>query len=824
MFKQFNAGHSVHSRRARAFAHLDEAKLGWFHLRAVLVSGVGFFTDAYDIFVIGQCLTMVYTVYDPPGYSDPQIDALMKASTSWGNLIGQLVFGYLGDKLGRKRMYGVELIIMIISTIGSALSAPAAAAFGILPVLGFWRFLLGIGIGGDYPMSAVITSEFANVRYRGLMLSAVFAMQGIGILVGGLFIIAMLAAFRPLIQQNEVYLDYVWRIVLLIGIFPAFVALYFRLTIPETPRYTVDVIGDEDKAERDVERVLKLNYVADVTSKWGAEEIAERDNRVLVRQNTLEDFVRYFGQWRNLKVLIGVSYSWFALDVAWYGLTLNQSTILTAINYNGSNTQSVYEQFHQKALGSILISLMGTVPGYWVTVALIERMGRKPIQYLGFGVITVCLVIIAVFYEKLSTTHTTYFIVLYTIAQFFFNFGPNSTTFVVPGEVFPTRWRSTGHGIAAASGKLGAIIGVQVVAPRFSSYPAAAIYAFAAIMATGIFSTMLIPETKNKTLEELSFEDSPIIGPIGNNRNDGAASGGSAPGLGMFQQQYSGVPPPSPAMSGANQHQHFSSAASSSSSSAAYHPPSPSNSPAQHTYMAAQTGRSPVFTQQQAAIPSPRMLPSSQMGGSSKPQQRLSQQPQAFPQDLDLSDFAQLQQQVMREQAHESSTDQLQQQQMEQMQAFQELQREKQVIAKLEQQLLDTQTRFDSQDSAASPSQKYPLQPIKVAGLPAPGSPASPRQFFSTSNPALQAESVIPILPAKSPRRGSGSNKPASPLSPAARPPTPSAFVLSSRGDAPAKASAPELAGSRSGKLRGGATVHLVPLRPSTPEDIVMSQ
>ncbi|KAJ3060559.1 hypothetical protein HDU99_005868, partial [Rhizoclosmatium hyalinum] len=153
-------------KRAQAFAHLDEARLGWFHLRAVVVAGVGFFADAYDIFVISQALPMIYQVYYGPQYISGQfpigmsginntvkidktpqntkvdftgkypdganMDAWLKASTNWGNFVGQLGFGYLGDKLGRKKMYGVELIIMIVCTIGSALVAPMANGLSIL--------------------------------------------------------------------------------------------------------------------------------------------------------------------------------------------------------------------------------------------------------------------------------------------------------------------------------------------------------------------------------------------------------------------------------------------------------------------------------------------------------------------------------------------------------------------------------------------------------------------------------------------------------------------------------------------------------------------
>ncbi|KAI8609630.1 major facilitator superfamily domain-containing protein [Chytriomyces sp. MP71] len=545
---------SVAARRALAFQHLDEAEMGWFHLRAVLVAGVGFFTDAYDIFVISQALPMIYQVYYsslisgsfPPSATlsnssiprTPQntrvdfinsypdgvhVDAWLKASTNWGNLVGQLIFGVLGDKLGRKKMYGVELIIMIVCTVCSAFSSSMAHGASILVVLSIWRFLLGVGVGGDYPASAVITSEFANVRYRGMMIAAVFAMQGIGILMGAIVYVSCLAALKDSIQQDFTYLDYVWRITLGIGVIPALFAVYFRLTVPETPRFTADVMGATDKAVDDIERILALNDMGTVLTSWGTEQEAKAVE--VVKKNSIQEFREYFGRWKNMKVLIGTTYCWFALDVAWYGLALNQSTVLNLINFNGPKKISVdvtvagvttkslvtppieiWNVFFQNAVGNIIIGLAGTVPGYWFAVALIEKMGRKPIQMMGFAIITICLAVLAACWSSLSTQQVP-FLIVFTIAQFFFQFGPNTTTFVIPGEAFPTRFRSSCHGLSAASGKLGAVIGIQVVGPYFSSNTVMVLSVFAFVMFTGLLATFLLPETAGKSLGELSSED-----------------------------------------------------------------------------------------------------------------------------------------------------------------------------------------------------------------------------------------------------------------------------------------------------------------------------
>jgi PHS family inorganic phosphate transporter-like MFS transporter len=132
---------------------------------------------------------------------------------------------------------------------------------------------------------------------------------------------------------------------------------------------------------------------------------------------------------------------------------------------------------------------------------------------MGFGVLTVIFAAMGFGYNRMvNEGHVAAFVFLYCLANFFQNFGPNTTTFIIPGEVFPTRYRSTGHGISAASGKLGAIIS-QVGFSQLKNIGGTNAFVkhileiFSFFMATGLLSTMLIPETKGRTLEDLSNED-----------------------------------------------------------------------------------------------------------------------------------------------------------------------------------------------------------------------------------------------------------------------------------------------------------------------------
>ncbi|PBK75506.1 phosphate permease [Armillaria solidipes] len=506
------SGYVLDERRRAALAEVDNAKFSWFHVKVCAVAGVGFFTDAYDIFAINIGATMIGYVYGKDQKLNANQDLGLKVATPVGTLFGQLLFGWLADHLGRKRMYGVELILMIIATFGQTVSG-SGPAVNILGVLIVWRFLMGVGIGGDYPLSAIISSEFASTRIRGRMMNAVFASQGWGNFTASLVALIITAAFKSALLNdtppNYDTVDYMWRLLIGIGCVPGVIALYFRLTIPETPRFTMDVERNIQQATADIENVLTTGK-----SHENPDAVIQRAE---APRATWADFTSHFGKWENGKVLIGTAYSWFALDIAFYGLGLNSSIILQAIGFGTpltSGSQKVYENLKNISIGNLILSAAGLIPGYWVCFLFIDSWGRKPIQLMGFIMLTIIFVIMGFAYDALTKTKSASnaFVFLYCLANFFQNFGPNTTTFVIPGEVFPTRYRSTAHGISAASGKLGAIV-AQVGFARLkdiggtNNFVKHILEIFALFMLTGIFSTLLLPETKNKTLEELSNED-----------------------------------------------------------------------------------------------------------------------------------------------------------------------------------------------------------------------------------------------------------------------------------------------------------------------------
>ncbi|CAJ2668338.1 inorganic phosphate transporter [Trifolium pratense] len=507
---------------------LDAAKVQWYHFTAIIVAGMGFFTDAYDLFCIPNVTKLLGRIYythpgsPKPGTLPPNVSAAVNGVALCGTLAGQLFFGWLGDKMGRKKVYGLTLALMVFSSLASGLSFGHSAK-GTISTLCFFRFWLGFGIGGDYPLSATIMSEYANKKTRGAFIASVFAMQGFGILAGGIVSLVVSTAFDHAYKAPPYKIDpagslvpeadYVWRIILMFGAVPAALTYYWRMKMPETARYTALVAKNAKQAAQDMSNVLQVDIEA---------EQEKVDNITVRDQNNFGLFSKQFLKRHGLH-LLGTTSTWFLLDIAYYSSNLFQKDIYSSIGWlpPAVDMNAIHEVF-KVARATTLIALCGTVPGYWFTVAFIDVVGRFAIQLMGFFFMTVFMFALALPYDHWTKKENRVgFLVMYALTFFFANFGPNSTTFVVPAEIFPARLRSTCHGISSAAGKAGAIIGAfgflyasQSKDPkkRDAGYPAGigmknTLIVLAVVNCLGIFCTFLVPEANGKSLEEMSGEN-----------------------------------------------------------------------------------------------------------------------------------------------------------------------------------------------------------------------------------------------------------------------------------------------------------------------------
>lgn len=439
----------------KVLSALDTARTQYYHFKAIIIAGMGLFTDAYDLFCIPPIMRLIGRIYyeDPPHRFEipaPVVSAMV-AVALLGTVIGQLVFGRLGDRIGRRRVYGLSLMLMVLGSFGCGFSVCTSRTC-VLASLGFFRFVLGIGIGGDYPISATIMSEFANRKTRGAFIAAVFSMQGFGILASSVVAMVVCKVF-DLASGSDPHdptpkeADIAWRLILMLGAVPAALTFYWRMMMPETARYTALVEQNVLQAAKDMEKVLDVSL----------SQIAE-DQPLPSVPPSYPLLSRQFFH-RHGRDLLSCAGAWFLVDVVFYSSNLFQSKIYTRFLQKKSEVNA-YQDAYEVAKLQAIVAAYSTIPGYWATVYFIDRVGRVRIQMMGFFFMAVVYIAIGIPYYAYWEKHTNKgFMVLYGLTFFFANFGPNTTTFIVPAELFPARFRSTCHGISGAVGKIGAIIG-----------------------------------------------------------------------------------------------------------------------------------------------------------------------------------------------------------------------------------------------------------------------------------------------------------------------------------------------------------------------------
>ncbi|KAJ5811864.1 hypothetical protein N7474_008165 [Penicillium riverlandense] len=447
-------------------------------LRFLVTAGVGFFADGYLNLTIGLVVPILGYLYfeDTQGQVPAVQSDVIKGSLSLGMVVGQLLFGFLSDLFGRHTIYGKELILTMFGTLLVVLLPwKNMSASAVTTWVAVFRMVTGIGIGADYPLSSSLSAEKSPFASRAVQILMVFSNIGLGNIAASIVFLILLKAFQGAIASDQSNLEWVWRLLLGIGIVPAALTLYARLTISETEPYKQYV----------------CNSPAGQSRGW---------------KEQWADFREYFGEWRHAKVLFATAASWFLFDIAYYGINLNQSIILARINYAEGATP--WETLYKTAVGNIIVQAAGFLPGYYVGIFLPDRIGRTRQQL--YSCIAVCILyaIWAGVSSPSAHTSTAGLMVIFAISQFMLTVGPNCTTFLIPAEVFPTRVRGTAHGISAAAGKCGAILTAFAFGTVEDAISLQGVLGlFSGTMLLTALVTLMIPEAKGQTLEGIEKDE-----------------------------------------------------------------------------------------------------------------------------------------------------------------------------------------------------------------------------------------------------------------------------------------------------------------------------
>lgn len=432
-----------------SFEGFDAPEVKRFQRKVTLLSAGGTFLDGFDLTIIAVALPMLIKQWGLDGGTQ----SLLVSSAIIGSFIGAAWLGRLTDRFGRKAMYVVDLLAFVI------FAAATAAAQSAWQLIAF-RFLLGVGIGADYPISATLVAEFSSRHHRGRHGTFLAAMWFVGAFAAYLVGLACL----PL-GENA------WRVMFLVGAVFALIVFFFRITLPESPRWLMSR-GRVDEAQAIMRQVTGQDVV--MANPQGESVGLKQLFAPALKRRTI--FVFGF---------------WFCYATAYYGIAMYTPTLIAPFA-RGSHAATI--------VGSGIVALLGLI-GAFIGMQLVDHWGRRPLLITSFSGLTVALIVLAL------NAHPgfVFLVVLFSCAVLFANAGGGILNFVYPTELFPTDIRAGATGLATAVSRIGSILGVLVF-PNFIAWwgNAAALWFFALIGFLGLAVTVwLAPETRGAKLEDI---------------------------------------------------------------------------------------------------------------------------------------------------------------------------------------------------------------------------------------------------------------------------------------------------------------------------------
>ncbi|MEO1388701.1 MAG: MFS transporter [Cyanobacteria bacterium J06634_6] len=409
-------------------SELDQAKLTKPMWMLWILSAGLIALDGFDFFIIGVAMPFIQRHF---ALSASWVGALATAALV-GALIGSLTLGPVTDRVGRQKMLVIDIGLFVVASLGTAF---AWNAWSLL----IFRFLVGVGIGADYPISVAYITENVPERFRGRMVIGAFSFQSVGALLGALVGWGTILVFQRV--APEMAIAYSWRWMLGVGVALSVLVGGLRLLfLLESPSYYL-AKGEYKAASEAASELLETSLTLSPSTESDSDS----------EPASLRYADLFSAEYRQQTALAAIP--WFLQDIATYGIGIFTPTIIAALTF--SNQDSFLMQEMAAAKGAAIVNVF-LVIGFVLAVVLIDRVGRISLQVIGFVGMAAGLFILS-----LSGSDTQLFL-LFSGFIFFnltMNLGPNSTTFLLSGEVFPPAIRASGAGLAGGIAKLGAVIG-----------------------------------------------------------------------------------------------------------------------------------------------------------------------------------------------------------------------------------------------------------------------------------------------------------------------------------------------------------------------------
>lgn len=386
-----------------------------------IISSLANFSAAYNLTITGHILLLIGL----SGYPPTDLEESYVASAAiLGAITGQTLFGFLGQRCLSIKV-GLALSLLLCSA-GNLLAAFFSWHPVLFQTLATFRFLSGVGAGGVYPLSSNATAQTSTDKSGvGRRVMLVFSFQGIGQIASPLTVV-LLDSILPYAPSAS------WRLALILGAIPP--AYGASIALNSAPGTALNPLNASE---------IHGTNRGPSDSALSADAFHINDRRGVF---TLS----------NLCLLVGTAGSWFVFDLVFYGNIIFTPFMLEKV--------FGFEEDHPNEItiaGYNCLIMLLAFPGLLLASKYSDKLGRKKIQLTGFCMITALFFVLSLTYASLSSI---ILFVLYMLTFFFYNFGPNATTFVLPTETFPANCRVLFSGISAASGKIGAFIGASLFA------------------------------------------------------------------------------------------------------------------------------------------------------------------------------------------------------------------------------------------------------------------------------------------------------------------------------------------------------------------------